>query len=149
MNDAGLCMATNEILRSADGAPRFDAEGKPMLAAFRRLCEECGSLADVEKLAKSYKYTTMGSMTICDAKSGMVVEVTPKSVGVRRAVEGLCFCTNHLRCEGLAVKENCWRWKELEKSREREKWTLAELAKQMDAVNQRECTMQTIVFEPE
>src|SRR5205823_8030947 len=132
MNDAGLCMATNEILTSADGAPRFDPKGEPMLAAFRRVNEECATLTEVEKLAKSYRYTTMGSLTLCDEKSGMVIEVTPKSVGVRKAEKGLCFCTNHLRCEGLAVKEECWRWDELEKSRAREKWALADLAKQMN-----------------
>jgi hypothetical protein len=148
MNDAGLCLATNEILASADGAPRFDPKGEPMLAAFRRVNEECGTLTEVEKLAKTYHYTTMGSLTICDEKSGMVIEVTPKSVGIRKAEKGLCFCTNHLRCEGLAVKEECWRWDELEKSRKREKWALADLAKQMNVVNQGVCTMQTIVFEP-
>src|SRR5205823_5823176 len=31
MNDAGICMATNEIYHAADGSPRFDPEGKPML----------------------------------------------------------------------------------------------------------------------
>jgi predicted choloylglycine hydrolase len=148
MNDAGLCMATNEIYSAGDGSTRFEPDGQPMFGTFRRLMEECATVADAEKLVSSIKHTTMSSLTVCDAKSGAVFELTPKNVGVRRADKGLCFCTNHFLCKGLAVKEDCWRLKELEKSRERRMWTLADLAKQMDAVNQGACTMQSMVFEP-
>jgi hypothetical protein len=148
INDAGLAMATNEIYSAGDGSPRFDPAGQPLFGSFRRLMEECTTVAEAEKLIGSIKHTTSISVTVCDVKTGAVLEVTPKQVGVRRAEKGLCFCTNHFQCKGLAVKNNCWRLKELEKSRERQNWTLAQLEKEMDGVNQGVCTMQTMVFEP-
>jgi hypothetical protein len=148
INDAGLAMASNEIYSAGDGSPRFDPAGQPLFGSFRRLMEECATVAEAEKLIGSIKHTTALSVTVCDAKTGAVLELTPKQVGVRRAEKGLCFCTNHFLCKGLVVKDDCWRLKELEKSRERQKWSLTQLAKEMNGVNQGVCTMQTMVFEP-
>src|SRR2546430_223735 len=76
INDAGVALATNEITSAGDGSPRFDPAGVPMVSHYRRVMEECGSVAEVDKLLRSVKRTTMGSLTICDKKEGVVFEVT-------------------------------------------------------------------------
>src|SRR5260370_1007245 len=78
MNDAGLSLASNEVLEAADGSPRFDPEGMPMVSCSRRLMEECGTVAEAEKLIRSLKLTTLGSLTLCDKKEGVVFEVTTR-----------------------------------------------------------------------
>ena len=76
-----------------------------MASHFRRIMEECGSVAEVDKLLRSVKRTTMGSLTICDKKEGVVFEVTTKTVALRRAEKGVCVCTNHFVTEGLAKSD--------------------------------------------
>src|SRR5262249_29832537 len=90
MNDAGLSLASNEITEAADGSPRFDIAGVPMASGFRSLLEDCGSVAEAEKLIRSAKRTTMGSLTVCDKTQGVVFEVTTRTVVVRRAERGIC-----------------------------------------------------------
>jgi len=148
INDAGVALASNEITSAGDGSPRFDAAGVPMASHFRRVMEECGSVAEVEKLLRSVKLTTMGSVTVCDKKEGVVFEVTPKTVAVRRADKGVCVCTNHFVTKGLATATNCRRWPILEKARGLEKVKLSDVAKKLDEVNQGQFTIQTMVFEP-
>jgi len=148
INDASVALATNEIASAGDGSPRFDAAGVPMASNFRRVMEECGSVAEVEKLLRSVKLTTMGSLTVCDKKEGVVFEVTSKTVVVRRADKGVCVCTNHFVTKGLATSTNCWRWPILEKARGMEKLKLSDVAKKLDEVNQGQFTIQTMVFEP-
>src|SRR5262249_18315158 len=104
INDVGVALATNEITSAGDDSPRFNATGVPMASHFRRVMEECGSVAEVEKLLRSAKLTTMGSVTVCDKKEGVVFEVTPRTVAVRRADRGVCVCTNHFVTKGLATE---------------------------------------------
>jgi hypothetical protein len=148
INDAGVALATNEITSAGDGSPRFDPAGVPMASHLRRVLEECGSVAEVDKLLRSLKLTTMGSLTVCDKKEGVVFEVTTKTVAVRRAEMGVCVCTNHFVTEGLGKSTRCWRWPILEKARGIEKVKLSDVAKKLDEVNQDQFTIQTMVFEP-
>jgi isopenicillin-N N-acyltransferase-like protein len=148
MNDAGLALAVDEIYSAADGSPRFDPEGVPMLAVFRRIVEECATVGEAEKLLRSVKRTTYLSLTVCDRKGGVVFEVTPKSVVVRRPEKGLCFCTNHFRTKELASSTGCWRYPLLDKTRAIGKVKLADVARKLHEVNQGAATMQTMVFEP-
>jgi hypothetical protein len=48
----------NEITEAADGSPRFDARGTPLLLAFRRVLEECATVGEAETLLRSMKPTT-------------------------------------------------------------------------------------------
>ena len=119
-----------------------------MASHFRRILEECGSVAEVDKLLRSVKRTTMTSLTICDKKEGVVFEVTTKTVAVRRAEKDVCVCTNHFTTKGLATETHCWRWPLLEKARGMEKLKLSDVAKKLDEVNQKQFTIQTMIFEP-
>jgi predicted choloylglycine hydrolase len=148
MNDAGLCLAVNEIVTAGDGSPRFDPKGHPMMSTFRRVLEECSTVAEAEKLIRATPRTTMCSVTLCDPNSGVVLEVTSRSVVARPADRGVVACTNHFRSKELSTGEKCPRWEVFEKSFAKEKWTLAKVAKQMDAVNQGKYTLQTMIFEP-
>jgi hypothetical protein len=148
MNDAGLCLATNDARDAKDGSPRLDAQGTPLAVLGRRLMEECGSVADAEKLFKGLHATTTGLAIVCDTHGGAVAEVSPKTVAIRRAEDGLCACTNHFRTPDLATDTQCWRYEKLEQLRGKAKFTLADVAQALDAVNQGKWTMQSMVFEP-
>ena len=105
MNDAGLCVTINEISikKTADKAD-FNWKGTPLLLTFRRVLEECGTVAEAEKLLRDMPRTTTCCMTICDKNGGAVFEMTPKNVEVRTHENGVCCCTNHFRTD----KEPAW-----------------------------------------
>jgi isopenicillin-N N-acyltransferase like protein len=150
MNDRGLCVATLDVMSTADGAPKFDLTGTPMMLTFRRVLEECSTVAEAEALLKAAKRTTLLNLAVCDASgAGVVFELTPKSVGVRKADDGLCSCTNHFRITGLATDTKCDRFSQLEKCRGLAKLGLAEVQQRLHAANQGPETMQTMIFEPE
>ena len=97
INDAGLCCTVNEIhLPQSADKPTFQWDGVPMLFAFRRVLEECGTVAEAEALLRGMTRTTTACLTVCDAKGGAVFEITPKSIEVRRAVNGVVCCTKPL-----------------------------------------------------
>jgi hypothetical protein len=148
MNDAGVCLGTNDVRETKDGSPRLEPAGTPFAVMGRRLMEECASVADAEKLVKGVKATTTGSAIVCDTKSGTVFEATPKNIIARRAEDGLLACTNHFRSKELATSLRCWRYEELAKRAEKPKWTVADVAAALHAVNQKEATVQSMVFEP-
>jgi isopenicillin-N N-acyltransferase-like protein len=147
INDAGLAIAGNEIAAAGDGSPRFDPQGVPMTVIMRRIAEECTTVGEAEKLLRSVKRTTMLSLTVCDRKEGAVFEITPKTVAARRSEKGLCYCTNHFVAKGLATGVRCPRFPILEKTREMPKLAVADVARQMHAVNQGPWTVQTMVVE--
>jgi hypothetical protein len=148
MNDAGLTLAVLECYSANDNSLKFDAEGTPYALCFRRLLEECTTVDEAEKLLKSLKRTTRINLAICDKKGGAVFEITPKTVAVRRAENGICPCTNHFRTKELGTQAKCWRFPLLEKSKEMEKLGVADVGKKLHEVNQGELTLQTMVFEP-
>lgn len=148
MNDAGVCLAVNEIYNSADKSPRFDPTGKPWVGLLRQAMEDCDSVAAVEKLANEHAFSTLDSITVCDTKTGAVLEVTTRTIKRREADKGLCFCTNHFLTPELSLKEKCHRFENLEKSRAQEKWSVADVAKRLHEVNQDIHTAQSFVFEP-
>lgn len=53
MNDVGLALATHEAYTSKDGAPRLNPKGIPYLLTYRRILEECTTVAEAEKLLRS------------------------------------------------------------------------------------------------
>ncbi|MCI0741592.1 MAG: C45 family peptidase [Gemmataceae bacterium] len=116
INDAGLALADLTVTSAKDDAPKLNLGGVPYTFAFRRVLEECGSVDEAEKLLRSLKRTTMQNIAAADRKAGVVFEITPKTVAVRRADKGLCACTNHFRTEELATETECRRYDILEKS---------------------------------
>lgn len=148
MNEDGLCLAVNEIPSAADKSPRFDPEGLPTLVTLRRIMEECSTVAEAEKLVRSMKRTTLLAATICDTKTGEVLEITTRNVIVRHAEKGLCVCTNHFCSKELATETACSRFTALLKGQEMTKLGVDDVAKLMHSANQGKSTLHTVVFEP-
>jgi hypothetical protein len=165
MNDAGLAVATLEVYAAKDGSPRLDPKGVPYTLCFRRLLEECTTVAEAEQLLRSLPRTTMNNLAVCDKKGGAVFEITSKNVIVRRPDDGLCACTNHFRSRDLAVPRQmvCDRYprlldmeKEILAAKARSngsatslpKLSVADVARKLNAANQGDMTLQTMVFEP-
>jgi isopenicillin-N N-acyltransferase-like protein len=148
MNDAGLCLAELEVHSSKDSAPGFDPTGVPVEMCFRRMLEECTSLDDAEKLLRSLKPSTMCNLAICDSRTAAVLEITPRTIVRRAAANYVCSCTNHFRSPELATSMRCWRYDRLATMSSKGRLGIADVAKQMNAVNQGHLTIQTMIFEP-
>lgn len=150
MNDAGLSLTLNEIRKAADKSPPLDEAGVPRNYLLRRVLEECATVADAETLMRSLPRTSYGSITLCDKEGGAVFEMTPKSLNVRRATNGVVLCTNHFRSDGLSHGPfQCWRYERLIKTQDADrKLGVDEVKRELQAVTQLLWTMQSMVFEP-
>ncbi|HYO24670.1 MAG TPA: C45 family peptidase, partial [Lacipirellulaceae bacterium] len=105
MNDAGLALATLDVYETADGSSAFNAAGTPLAFVFRRILEECATVAEAEALLRSEKPTTWMNLAVCDRNTSAVFEITPAHIGRRGAEGGVLPCTNHFRTAGLAPRE--------------------------------------------
>jgi len=151
MNDAGLSITINEISikQSKDKAP-FNWKGTPLLLAFRRVLEECGTVAEAEKLLRDMQRTTTCCLTICDKTGGAVFEITPTNIEVRTHENGVCCCTNHFRSEKLCVDDKCGRYAKLAPLmiKDAGKLGVKDVFAELDKVEQGKNTLQSMVFEP-
>jgi hypothetical protein len=151
MNDAGLAVTINEIsIRKTKDKAGFNLKGVPLLLAFRRVLEECETVAEAEKLLRGMQRTTSCCLTICDKNGGVVFEITPKNLEVRPAENGVCCCTNHFRTEKLMVENTCWRYDKLAplSAKPGDKLGVADVFARLDDVHQGKATLQSMVFEP-
>jgi hypothetical protein len=151
MNDAGLCVTMNEIaIKKSKGKQEFNGKGTPILLAFRRVLEECGTVAEAEKLLRATQRTTTCCMTVCDKAGGAVFELTPKAVAVRTPENGVCCCTNHFRTEALCLDGTCPRYEKLSalQAKDGPKLGVKDVLAALDRVNQGKNTLQCMVFEP-
>jgi len=148
MNDAGLTVAVHEVFFSRDGANIFNPSGTPYTFAFRRILEECTTVAEATDLLRRTERTTFLSLAVCDRERGAVLEMTPKTVAGRRGSDGICACTNHFRTRQLATIALGWRHRILMRSRQAEQIDLDYVAAKLHQVNLGRLTMQTMVFEP-
>lgn len=154
MNEAGLALGILEIYSVKAGIEKFDATGVPYALCYRRLLEECTTIAEAEKLLRSMKRTTTTCLAISDAKESAVFEITPTELVVRKPNEGICVCTNHFCTKELspATAEIRFRSQEryriLEKAGEQEKLDIEDLHKSLHAASSKTSTMHTMVFEP-
>jgi hypothetical protein len=148
MNADGLVIGGNFIGESADGAPQVDWKNVPSGVIARRIMEECGTLTEGEKLARSVKAGERGAMVACDRTAGAVIEVTPRSVAVRRGKQGICVGTNHFCSPELGVNSQCRRFDILIKAEQMDKLGVDDVAKKMHEANQGAWTAHTMVFEP-
>jgi isopenicillin-N N-acyltransferase-like protein len=147
MNDAGLAVGTLDVEQSADGSRKFNPTGVPLAFVFRRILEECTTVDEAEALLKSIKPTTWMNLTVCDRDGGATFEITPDHIGRRDDEDGLVRCTNHFRCEGMSVGEECWRF-DLLTDVPNQPLDVAAVQQRLDAANQGDLTLQTMVFEP-
>jgi isopenicillin-N N-acyltransferase like protein len=150
INDAGLSLAVHEVFVSRDGGSLFNPKGEPYTFCFRRILEECTTVAEAEKLLRSARRTTLLSLAVCDPKDDAVFEVTPDSVADRRATDGILACTNHFRTSELAVPLLKWcpRYQKLAQTRRLPKVNISDVAKKLDDVSMAGLTVQTMIFEP-
>ncbi|MBA4067115.1 MAG: hypothetical protein C0501_26090 [Isosphaera sp.] len=151
MNDAGLSVTMNEIrIKASKDQAKFDWKGTPILLAFRRVLEECGTVAEAEKLLRGMTRTTTCCMTICDKAGGAVFELTPTNLEVRAAENGVCCCTNHFRTDKLGGEAKCWRYAKLAplQAKDGGKLGVADVFAALDGVTQGKSTLQSMVFEP-
>jgi hypothetical protein len=151
MNDAGLSVTINEIsIKMSKDKAAFNWKGTPLLLAFRRVLEECGTVAEAEKLLRGMPRTTTCCLTICDKTRGAVFEITPNNLEVRAPDNGVCCCTNHFRTEKLCVEDKCWRYDKLSplSGKAEGKLGVKEVFAKLDEVTQDEHTLQSMVFEP-
>jgi hypothetical protein len=156
MNDAGLSLAILEVFEVKPGEASFDAEGVPYALCYRRLLEECGTIAEAQKLLEGMHRTTTTNLVVADRDGVAVLEVTPAHV-VRRQppAGGACPCTNHFCSQRLGpehpidVCATLERLAELHKSLQGEqKLGPDDLRQRLDIVNLGAETLQTMVFEP-
>ena len=148
MNDAGLALATHEVLFTRDGSALFNPEGIPYSMVFRRVLEECADVEEAGRLLRSCPRTTMFSLAVCDRRRAAVYEMTPQRVEVRYAENGLLACTNHFRTEPLATFVPALRYRTLMQSQRLAKVGVDDVAQKLHEVNMGRLTVQTMIFEP-
>jgi hypothetical protein len=148
INDAGLAVAVHEVHFTADDAPKLNPDGEPYTLLFRRVLEECTTVAEAEKLLRAAARTTLLNLAACDQQTGAVFELTPKTVHVRKADDGVIACTNHFRTPGLARWQVCLRYPQLVLAGQKESLAVNDVAEALHKVNLGPLTLQSMVFEP-
>jgi predicted choloylglycine hydrolase len=157
MNDAGLALAVLETTGAPqDEGPAYSLDGVPFALCYRRLLEECTTVDEALEALRKMKRTTTNNLVVCDRKGAAVFEITPSRVVARRSENGIGICTNHFctaECK-LGKPKNTHatldRFTILEKARPGDKkFGVEEVRQHLDAANQGELTLQTMVFEPE
>ncbi len=150
INEAGLAVATLDVYRAGDGSPRFNPKGCPLAMTYRRVLEECTTVAEAQKVLEEAPRTTYMNLVVCDASDAAIFELTPKQVGVRKPEKQVLSCTNHFRCDGLSANELCLRYGRLTSFRDATKtFDLPSVQRALHMVNQGRFTLQTMIFEPE
>ena len=139
-----MVLAGNDVPQSNDNAPKLNPQGTPYAVMVRRLMEECGTLAEADKLIQKHRATTTASAILCDSKSGTVYEVTPKNVIARKANDGICSCTNHFLAKELALPQLCSRLEILDRYAKKPKLSLDDVKRALHEVNQDTATIQSI-----
>ncbi len=150
MNEDGLAVTINEIhLKQSKDKPTFNWKGTPTLALYRRVLEECSTVAEAEALLRKSERTSTSCMTACDEKGGAVFEITPKAIVVRKAKNDVCCCTNHFCSDELGIGQKCDRLPKLEALQGADgKLGVEDAFKSLHDVNNGKFTLQAMVFEP-
>jgi isopenicillin-N N-acyltransferase like protein len=155
MNDAGLAVAVLEVFQVKAGRKRFDSAGLPYALCYRRLLEECATVAEAEALLAKMKRTTITNLVVADRERVAVFEITPRHVVVRPPEAGTCVCTNHFCSATLRPRTSVNlfatndRYRALDTARSsRDVLGVADLQHALHAASMKSSTMQTMVFEP-
>jgi isopenicillin-N N-acyltransferase-like protein len=147
MNESGLTLATHQVTQSADHSPSFTPDGTPMTLSFRRVMEECRTVAEAERLLRSVKRTTYLSIAVADTREAAVFELTPQSVVVRRPEDDMLICTNHFRSPELRVNMECDRYEKLKAGGITGKVDAPQLWQRLNKASWG-ATFQSMIFEP-
>jgi isopenicillin-N N-acyltransferase like protein len=151
MNDAGLALAVHEVFFARDGSPMFNPKGMPYTFCFRQMLEQCATVEEASKMLRATERTTILSLSMCDPRHSVVLEMTPKSVVARHGNDGILACTNHFRSDDLAMwlaPRFCTRYPKLIQSRKLDRLGVGDVAKKLDEVHLPGLTVQTMIFEP-
>lgn len=148
INEDGLVLGANTARRTGDGSLPFDPGGLPYFVSAREVMEGCASVDEFERWIRGHSRTTQGILLGCDPGRQAVFEITTRNIGVRQPEDGLVYCTNHFLQAPMKTASDCWRYPRLERSRELERLSVADVARFMNDVNQGKRTIQTMVFEP-
>jgi isopenicillin-N N-acyltransferase-like protein len=148
MNDAGLAVALLDAAVEKPGSVNFNPAGMPMIMLARRLLEECTTVEEAAALVRSVERASSFNFAVCDRTHGVVFELTPQAVELRKSEDGVCLCTNHFRSPELATSMECWRYEKLAGEVGEKQYAVADIARRLHDVNQGEATLQSMVFEP-
>jgi hypothetical protein len=147
MNEAGLVLVMLEV-----NDPDRGLAGIPYQLLYRRVLEECETVADAEQLIRLSPRTVPNNVLLLDrGGEAAVLEVSRSVVARRGPDEGLLWVTNHFRARGLATGFRCWRYETLgrELSRRRGHVGVSEAVELLGMVHQGGLTMQSMVFLPQ
>ena len=148
MNDAGLAMAVHEVRLTADNAPILNPKAMPYTLCLRQILEDCTTIEQAEKVLRASERSTILSVDICSRTGTGVLEITPKTVALRRGSDGICVNTNHFRTDGLCLWKACPRYAILSRAASMEKLDVNDVFKKLGEVNQEAKTVQSMIFEP-
>jgi predicted choloylglycine hydrolase len=155
MNDAGLSLAVLEVLQVQAGKMKCDFSGVPYALCYRRILEECTTIAEAKALLESMKRTSINNLVLADRQGVAVFEVTPRHIVVREPQQGSCICTNHFCSDELRPLARINFYKTLDRFcaldkclADHDRLGLVELQQGLHAANQQSKTMQTMVFDP-
>ena len=159
MNDAGLTIASHEV-QEPDTTTLLNPKGVPFTMAYRRILEECTTVADALALLDGMERASVTSLVIADAKGGAVIEVTPDTLAVRRFKDKPGVCTNHFCIMKNPKQQEKWdtfkRFDGLTKSsvvKKDDVFGIDDVKKRMHDArlfddNKDDLTIHTFVFEP-
>ncbi|HYV37168.1 MAG TPA: C45 family peptidase [Gemmataceae bacterium] len=154
MNDAGLAVAVLEVVQVKSSEKRFDAHGLPYALCYRKILEECSTIAEAYETLSRLKRTGLSNLVVADQNDVAVFEITPERIVVRRGPNGACVCTNHFCSEDLkpSVTLNLFntfdRFGALAKVSELDrKLGPSDLHVGLHQANHQGYTMQTMIFE--
>jgi hypothetical protein len=155
MNDAGLSLVILEAIQTRVGTHRLDRDGTPYALCYRRLLEECTTIAEALPLLEKMHRSTVTNLALADRNGVAVFEITPKEIHVRGAEAGACVCTNHFCTDGFRPlwQFNWFRTLDRYRKLEEASWSrpqlgLEDVHRGLDAARHEEHTLQTMIFEP-
>jgi predicted choloylglycine hydrolase len=155
MNDAGLSLAILEVFQARIGVRRLDRSGMPYALCYRRILDECATVAEARALLERMGRTTITNLALADRASVAVLEVTPGRVMVRPAQRGACVCTNHFCSPDLEPYLPLNVYKTFDRfavlrlaARGAGRLGVADLHAALHAARHHRETLQTMVFEP-
>ena len=153
INAAGLCVASHEVFTKHPDRT-FDPAGLPFAIGYRRLLEECDTVAAAVALIHTLPRATTTLLVLCEPAGGAVLEVTPDRVVRRPAGSGVCVCTNLFTIPGLTTADQANAYKTLDRVAPLAapcpagKLGVAGIQARLHAAHQGELTIQTMMFDP-
>ena len=147
MNEHGLALANMEVAR----LPRLPG-AMPYTLLYRTVLERCKTVNEAIELIEQTPRQTANNLMLMDAAGDRaVVEITPQSVVVRRALAAEpLISTNHQRGTDCDTAGRCWRYDRLHDAGETSfgKIGLKDLESMLAEVSPGKQTLQSMVFEP-